>query len=174
MLTDRRRYNRGVMHAVFASFPDALLRACHEHYGPRLVSLALFGSVGRGTARLDSDIDLLIVAEGLPDGRVARAADFASVEQALEPWMQAARRAGLSPALSPIFKTQSELALGTPLLLDMVEDARILIDETGCLQQALERLRQRLTALGARRIWMGDAWVWDLKPDYQPGDVFEL
>jgi hypothetical protein len=24
------------------------------------------------------------------------------------------------------------------------------------------------------RIWRGNAWLWDLKPDYQPGDVFEL
>jgi predicted nucleotidyltransferase len=33
------------------------------------VSLAVFGYVARGTMGLDSDIDLLIVADGLPDGR---------------------------------------------------------------------------------------------------------
>jgi hypothetical protein len=27
---------------------------------------------------------------------------------------------------------------------------------------------------GARRIWCGNAWYWDLKPDYRPGEVFEL
>ena len=34
-------------------------------YGPRLVACAVFGSVGRGTARHDSDIDLLIVTRPL-------------------------------------------------------------------------------------------------------------
>lgn len=162
------------MHPVFESLPAYLLDACRAHYGSSLVAVALFGSMGRGTARPDSDVDLLVVAEGLPDGRVARAADFAAVERTLEPWAQAARRAGLSPAFSPIFKTPSELAQGTPLLLDMLDDARVLLDVTGVFQQALENLRQRLNALGARRIWMGSAWVWDLKPDYRPGDVFEL
>lgn len=36
-----------------------LLQACHRLYDERLVSLAVFGSVGRGTARPDSDIDIL-------------------------------------------------------------------------------------------------------------------
>ena len=168
------QYNRRFMHALFESLPPALLQACRAHYGRRLVSLALFGSVGRGTARPDSDVDVLIVAGPLPDGRVARAEEFSAVEQALDPWMQTARRAGLSPTFSPIFKTPAELALGTPLLLDMVDDARVLVDDIGCLGQALQRVRARVEALGARRIWMGSAWVWDLKPDYRPGDVFEL
>jgi hypothetical protein len=38
----------------------------------------------------------------------------------------------------------------------------------------MTRLRERLATLGARRVWRGNAWFWDLKPDYQPGDVFEL
>jgi hypothetical protein len=28
--------------------------------------------------------------------------------------------------------------------------------------------------LDARRIWLGNAWHWDLKPDFKPGDVIEL
>jgi predicted nucleotidyltransferase len=162
------------MHAVFELLPGVLLDACREYYGRRLVAVAVFGSGGRGTARTDSDVDLLLVAEPLPDGRVARAAEFTAVEAALDPWVRAAQKQGLSPRFSPIFKTPSELARGTPLLLDMIDDARILLDSTGCLGLALDRVRQQLSALGARRIWMGDAWVWDLKPDYQPGDIFEL
>ena len=34
--------------------------ACQAHYGDRLVSLAVFGSVARHTQRPDSDIDLLV------------------------------------------------------------------------------------------------------------------
>lgn len=36
---------------------------------PELVSVVLYGSWARGTATVDSDIDLLIIAERLPGGR---------------------------------------------------------------------------------------------------------
>jgi hypothetical protein len=38
----------------------------------------------------------------------------------------------------------------------------------------LEKLRKRLTELGAKRVWRGNAWYWILKPDLRPGEVFEL
>jgi uncharacterized protein len=56
----------------------------------------------------------------------------------------------------------------------MVEDARVLYDKGDFFVRQLARLRQRLTELGAKRIWKGNAWYWDLKPDYRPGEVFEL
>jgi len=56
----------------------------------------------------------------------------------------------------------------------MVEDARILHDEGGFLAAYLERLRQRLVALGSRRIWRGSAWHWVLKPDLKPGETITL
>ncbi|MCR4438387.1 MAG: nucleotidyltransferase domain-containing protein [bacterium] len=152
----------------------ALVAACKEVYGERLVSVAVFGSVGRGTARPDSDIDLLIVASPLPDGRLARATEFEGVERLLRAEVAALHEAGVTAELSPVFKTPEELAAGSPLLLDMVEDARILYDRGRVLEAALMRLRERLQKLGARRIWRGDAWYWDLKPDYRPGEVFEL
>ena len=162
------------VHPVVESLPPLLLDACRSHYGDRLIALALFGSVGRGTAGPESDVDLFLVASPLPDGRIARAAEFETVERALNPWLDEAHRAGLAPRFSPVFKTPEELAHGTPLLLDMIDDARILTDERGELRRALERLRSRLEKLGARRLWRGNAWVWDLKPDYRPGEIFEL
>jgi len=35
-------------------------------------------------------------------------------------------------------------------------------------------LKGRLDKLGARRIWKDDAWYWDLKPDFKPGDEIVL
>ena len=76
--------------------------------------------------------------------------------------------------LSPVLKTPSEVQQGSPLFLDMLEDARLLVDRDAFLERAFEALRARLARLGARRIWRGNAWFWDLKPDYKPGEVFEL
>jgi hypothetical protein len=149
----------------------AVLDASRRHYGDRLIALAVFGSVGRGTMRPNSDIDLLLVVDPLPDRRLARVEEFAPVEAAVADRLRAARAAGIETELSPVFRTPAELAQGSPLLLDMTEDARTLHDPDNVLAGALQRLRDRLAALGARRIRRGNAWFWDLKPDYRPGDV---
>ena len=162
------------MHLAYDVLLADVASACRGHYGNRLLSLAVYGSVGRGTPRPDSDVDLLLVATDLPNGPIARNDQFDAVRTALAPRLAAAGAAGLHPVLAPIFKTPAELERGTPLLLDMTEDARILYDPTGCLAGTLDRLRHRLRELGSRRIWRGDSWYWDLKPDYRPGEIFEL
>jgi hypothetical protein len=73
-----------------------------------------------------------------------------------------------------VLKTPAEVEARSPLLLDMTEDARILFDRGGFLAGELAALRARLDELGARRVWRGSAWYWDLKPDFRPGDVIEL
>lgn len=164
----------GTIRASFEELVAALRDACLARYGARLVSLAVFGSVGRGTPRADSDIDVLVVADPLPPGRIARVEEFAPVEAALAPTVARARAAGLSPRWSPVFKTPAEVEAGSLLLLDMIEDARLLVDRGGFLRGSLDRFAARLARLGARRVWRGSTWYWDLKPDYRPGEVFEL
>ena len=152
----------------------ALLAGLQAHYGRRLVACAVFGSVGRGTPRHDSDIDLLLVVRDLPRGRARRVEEFLPVETRLAP-MLTANEPGCAPiALSPVFKTPEEVEAGSPLYLDMVEDARILCDPEGFLTGYLDRLRTRLRHLGARRIRRGNAWYWELKPDLKPGEIFAL
>lgn len=163
-----------MMHPLYDSLVDEARAASERHYGSRLVSLAVFGSVGRGTPGADSDIDLLVVADQLPRGRLARSDDFAEVERALEPMLASAHAHGLHPTLSPIFKTPIEVTAGSPLFLDMLEDARILHDRDGFLHDAFQEFSDRLSRLGARRIWRDTSWYWDLKPDYKPGEVFEI
>lgn len=43
---------------------DEFARYLKAKYGDRIVQIVLFGSVARGDAREDSDVDLLVVAEG--------------------------------------------------------------------------------------------------------------
>jgi predicted nucleotidyltransferase len=153
---------------------QGLLVELHAHYGARLVSVAVFGSVARGTQREDSDIDFLVVAHDLPRGRTARVAEFLPVERRLEPRLAPPRPELLPIALSPVFKTPEEVEAGSPLFLDMVEDARIVHDADSFLEKRLERLRQRLIALGSRRVWRGNTWYWLLKPDLAPGETIAL
>jgi hypothetical protein len=73
-----------------------------------------------------------------------------------------------------VFKTPAEVEAGSILFLDMIEDARLLVDRAGFLRAAFDEFARRLATLGARRVWRGSAWYWNLKPDYRPGEVFEL
>lgn len=96
---------------------------------------------------------------------------FAGLENSL---LKEKRGSGINTALFPVFETPEEAEKGSPFFLDMAEDGRILYDRDGFFGRRLDRLREKLAALGARRISRGNGWYWDLKPDYKPGDVVEL
>ncbi len=76
---------------VFESLLDEIVSACRRVYAERLVGVVVFGSVARVTMRPDSDIDLLVVAEPLPAGRMPRMDEFDGVE--LPPLRHRVRRA---------------------------------------------------------------------------------
>jgi len=156
----------------FAKAVELVTAAAREVYGERLVGLAVFGSVAMGTPRPDSDIDLLVVAEDLPRGRLGRMAEFARVEEIVR--RHAAGFKYVRPDLSPVIKTPAEVEAGSLLFLDLVEDARICYERDGFLSRHLAGLKERLLRLGARRIYRKGAWYWVLKPDYRPGEVFEI
>jgi hypothetical protein len=50
----------------YAPLLEQLVTELKTRYGDRLVSVAVYGSVGRGTPRPDSDVDVLIVVRDLP------------------------------------------------------------------------------------------------------------
>jgi hypothetical protein len=104
-----------------------------------------------------------------------RIREFGSIEDRVEPFLKTLQqKEGINTYISAIIKSPEEADKGSPLFLDMVEDAKVLFDRGHFFERVLERLRKRLKELGARRIWRGNAWYWDLKPDYKPGDVIEL
>lgn len=158
----------------FQAIVDSVGSASRIVYGERLLSVAVFGSVARGTMRPDSDIDLLLVVENLPNGRMPRVHEFEAVEQRLAPVLAEAALHGVHTTLSPVFKTPRELEYGSPLFLDMTDEVLILYDRADILQDYLDRLSARLQALGARRIPKGGGYYWLLKPDLGPGEDFTL
>ena len=154
-------------------FRAALVTACeawNARYGERLISLVLFGSVARGDSRPSSDIDLLVIAEGLPRSLRDRRRPF------LEEWERARTAGGLPPATwNLVTKSPAEARTHSPLYLDLVEDGVLLLDRGGFFQTVLAELERRMRALGSRRVFLPDgSWYWDLKPDFRFGEVVEL
>jgi predicted nucleotidyltransferase len=145
-----------------------------EQLGESLVAAVLFGSVARGEAATYSDIDLLLVVSGLPESRLARQRCLEPVDARFEEELAALRRQGVLTDFSPLLKTPGEAARLTPLYFDLVQDALILYEREGFFSAVLERLRESFRRLGARRVRRGKLRYWELKPDYTPGEVFEL
>jgi hypothetical protein len=140
--------------------------------GDSLVSVAIFGSVVRGEARPSSDLDVLIVVRRLPPGVTAR---LELVDDAQGP-VEAKLRSRYSDAVvAPVLRTPEEVERGGPLYWDMtVGDVEILHDADGFLAGFLARLRTKMQACGARRTELRGTRCWDLKPDYQLGDIIDL
>ncbi len=159
---------------AFGRIIEALPGACRSVYGERLKSLAVFGSVARGTMRPDSDVDLFLVVEPLPGDISQRRAEFVEVDRRISGLLTEARREGVHTFLAPVIKTPSEMRQGSFLHLDLTDQARILYDPQDILRAYLDDLAARLRAMGARRVYKGGSYYWLLKPDYKWGDRIEL
>lgn len=154
-------------------FRSALVAAAETwtaDLGDRLVSIVLFGSVARRQARPTSDIDLVLVAEGLPRGMADRRRSF------LESWERArAARSLPSVQWNLVTKSTGEARVHSPLYLDIVEEGIVILDRDGFFADVLAGMRERMRALGSRRVFLDDGtWYWDLKPDFRFGEVVEL
>lgn len=153
---------------------SALLREGLRGYGDRLLSLAGYGSVARGKFHAESDFDFILAIDPWDGDNGTRWKEFEPIERAMEPEIAACRAGGWQVRLSPVFKSREDVEYGSPLFIDMVDEGRILFDRDDTLRQRLELMRSRMRKLGSKRIWDGDTWYWDLKPDWKRGDVIEL
>lgn len=158
----------------YATLLGRLLQEAVEKLGDDLVSFVVYGSVARGEARPDSDVDLLLVLRNPPRSRLKRQELFMEIERGVEEYVEILREQGFNVDFSPVIKSVEEAKVFSPLYLDMVEDAVVLYDKDGFFTGVLERLKARLRELGAERVWVGRKWYWRLRKDYKFGEVIEI
>lgn len=146
------------------------------HFGDRLVSLCFFGSVVRGEASPDSDIDALIVADGLPRDYGSRIRDTNRIHESLKkrPAYRRLRSEGRSALISDIYLNQDEARSHPPILLDVADHGVIVYDRVEFLAEVLREIREKLKMLGARKVLAKKGYYWILKPDAMPTEVIEI
>lgn len=133
----------------------------------RLVSVVLFGSVGRGEARADSDVDLLVVIRDLPPGRMRR-------RMLLDPAMKSAAKRGLTAAFNCHIRSPEEAKRITVMYFDFPYDAKVLHDRGSFFAGIIEDVRERIHLTGATRKRIGKFHYWDLKPGAKADDTFDI
>lgn len=142
-------------------------RILKTQFKKRLVSVVLFGSVGRGDYRPGSDIDLLIVIEGLAPTRLARRAE-------LDAALDAAIKVGVDAPVNCHLKTPEEAKHLTVMYFDLPYDAKILHDTNGFFKKIVDDVKKKIKINGSVRKRIGRFYYWDLKPGAHADDTFEI
>jgi len=134
-------------------------------HGDALVSVVLFGSVARGAAKDNSDIDLVLVFRDPPRSRDGRFRLFWDALGALEDRRVELARMGIGVDWSPIVLSVAEARHRSRLYLDLVDEAELLVDHDGFFQAVLDDMRARLIEIGATKTTYPDgSGCWDLNP----------
>jgi len=139
-------------------------------------SIVLFGSVARGEHGQRSDIDIIVVSDAFPESYSARLDLLRPIFREVKSrgsYLQLLK-AGYRFSFSAVPYRPEDLAETPPLLLDVSEDGIILYDD-GLMRQKLAELKERMQALGSKRIRTRTGkWYWVLKPDLKPGEIIEI
>ena len=142
-----------------AGIPDALMRVGDALRKARLsfeiVGAVVFGSSATGRATASSDLDLLVVARGIPRKRHRRTREAVEIKRLLPD-------IPVDVLLMTREEAQSNFANHNPLFLDLAEDGIPVLDEDGSLVRAIRETRQDIRRRGIERTEHG--WRFPAEP----------
>lgn len=142
--------------------------------GRNVLSIILYGSVARGKATKESDIDVLILCK-------KRTAFFEkSVLKIISkirrfPEYEVLHKKNLYGEISPFIVETNELRENPLILLDIIEDGIILYQKNKTFEKIMEKFKRKLKKLKSKKVILPDGtWYWDLKPDWKAGEKVEI
>jgi predicted nucleotidyltransferase len=131
----------------------------------RLVSIIQFGSTVRGPLKRETDIDLLLIFEKLPVGRLARSEIVEGIEKVCLEELTKNLPKDYNICFSSKLKTVEESQRFSILYLDMVDRSKILFDPRGLASSLIEKTKNWIQQSGAYRVEKGLKWYWVLGKD---------
>jgi predicted nucleotidyltransferase len=132
------------------------IEALRVALGERLSAVVLFGSRARGDATPESDWDLLVIADGLPEHPFDR---HVLINSLLPP--------NPGGGISVLARTPEEFEFRlSSLYLDIALDGKVLYDPRGYAAERLAAIRRAMDEAGLYREGSeaGDIWRWKNQP----------
>jgi len=160
---------------VYKELIQRYIKEILNTFEDKVQAATVFGSVARGEARDDSDIDMLIIVSN--DRRKIQEAIVPAVDLKVDDWAEYKRilEKGIRTKIFEIIKTEKELRDNPLILLDILDHGKILYDPKCVMKNLLKDFNKKLKDLGAKKIVFEDGkWCWDLKPDWKPGEIVEI
>lgn len=144
-----------------------------ENLGENLLSLGLFGSVAKGTAQRDSDIDLYIITENTDLSLVERTEYFLKLkhDDLISQEIEFLHSQGYNAKINFISKEKNNLSTNF-FTIDITFDMIVLFD-TGILKQFLGKNKKIIKQQGIqKKFYENEKYYLDLNIEF--GEVFEF
>ncbi len=144
-----------------------------ENLSDDLLSVGLFGSVAKGTAQKDSDLDLFIIMKNLNLSFVERIEYFLRLKQnsSIREEIAFLRSYGYNPKINFIIKEKSELS-SSFFTIDITFDMLILYD-VGVLKHFLQKNKEKIEQEGIeKKYFKNQKYYLDLNIDF--GEVYKF
>ncbi len=162
---------------LYRSLAERFAEMAREQLRPHLTCIVLYGSVARGSARPDSDIDLFVVAGETDEDKEPLWDCVLDLEQTFwnDQEVTMLREQGYRASIETYVVSRAQAQRGLPIYLDMTLEAVVLHDPENFFSRRLEQVRQRMAELKSQREWLSqDTYVWQLKANAEPGEVVSL
>jgi len=146
-----------------------------RRFGSSVRSIVAYGSIARGVARKDSDVDLLVIMETTVSlGRRLEALSKIESSERVKRELDWLYGKGVDTNISFLPLSPKEAEAFPPILLDIIDEGVALFDD-GFYRALVEEKKEALSKLGAKRVFISkDEWFWDLKPKMKLGEVIEI
>jgi predicted nucleotidyltransferase len=148
--------------ASFREDCEKIVNKLQDGLGERLVSVLLYGSIARREVTGHSDLDIYVIARGLPENPLDRAIFLKSFLSGFKTGRRVSIRG----------KTPEEFAGEIlPLYLDLATDAVILQDRESFSARVLERIRGKIKEVGLIRYRTPHGYLgWKLNRPLEKGE----